>query len=625
MFAKNIRLGSAVVGALLASFSLSRDARAAQPATSDVKKAADAIHLCTQMSVPGPKGAAPLESKWEPGQVLRVRLLGGTDYVRAKVQEYARQWNDFSSVKFLFVESGPAEIRVSFSPGGSWSYVGVNCLNVPRENPTMNFGWLTDASDDAAFSRVVLHEFGHALGLIHEHQNPRAGIPWDQPKVYAYYWQTQGWSQAEVDHNLFRKYDQSTTQFSAFDPYSIMLYSIPAELTLNGYTIGWNRVLSDGDKAFISQIYSTEAADDLSEGDSAEAAADLRETGLEAGRPEVLAPPALVELKEAEAAPMAGAPEPAAAPSAVAAPSAAPETPLDQERRGKLESYIRNQPAVRKAQQLRSDPRIKLLPQQVRGDFLNEFGSLMFAKAIPSHDSLIEESHDLDQEQIEMVDRSFKFRDDVGAFRMGEAVLEAEILEHNKKAAAYGRDLQTWEKDVANHNIAFADYSKRLETHNGEAKVHNDEVRDYAGQCLGRELEPGPYATCYAWHLRLEARAGVLNANKAGLDAEHAQFVQSESALNARKAVLQKRSDDLNARKAFFDDRIVAQEKRRAELQTEEKKLYDWQRLLQPKWDFALGRINAWAALVEKFNARLEKALNEVAPPPPENNSALGK
>ena len=49
----------------------------------------------------------------------------------------------------------------------------------------MNYGWLTPDSDDDELRRVVLHEFGHALGLIHEHQNPEGGIEWNEPAVKA--------------------------------------------------------------------------------------------------------------------------------------------------------------------------------------------------------------------------------------------------------------------------------------------------------------------------------------------------------------------------------------------------------------------------------------------------------
>ena len=48
----------------------------------------------------------------------------------------------------------------------------------------MNYGWLTPESAQDEVRRVVLHEFGHALGLIHEHQNPKGGgIEWNRDAV----------------------------------------------------------------------------------------------------------------------------------------------------------------------------------------------------------------------------------------------------------------------------------------------------------------------------------------------------------------------------------------------------------------------------------------------------------
>lgn len=120
----------------------------------------------------------------------------------------------------------------------------------------MNFGWLTRSLGDDEYSRVVTHEFGHALGCIHEHQNPSSNIPWDKEAVYEYY---QGppnyWTREQVDLNIFTRYGADITQFSEFDPQSIMLYPIPDELTLGDYEVGWNRVLSETDKHFVAALY----------------------------------------------------------------------------------------------------------------------------------------------------------------------------------------------------------------------------------------------------------------------------------------------------------------------------------------------------------------------------------
>lgn len=200
--------------------------------------------------------ALPIGSKWSAGRVLRVKILSGSDKIRNKIRQYASLWTQYANIELDFVDSGDAEIRVRVnSNGSSSSYVGTDNLAIPQNQHTMNFGWLTDSTSDTEFSRVIIHEFGHALGCIHEHQSPDANIPWNVPAVEDYYQKTNGWTKADVATNIFRPYGASTTQFSSFDPYSIMLYAIPASLTTNGYSTGWNTQLSATDKSFIAAAY----------------------------------------------------------------------------------------------------------------------------------------------------------------------------------------------------------------------------------------------------------------------------------------------------------------------------------------------------------------------------------
>jgi hypothetical protein len=190
------------------------------------------------------------------GRELRVSFLDGDPAVQGRIPRFAEVWSEVANITFDFGTDPNAEIRVSFEDSGSWSWIGTQCLAIPANEPTMNYGWLTPATGDDEYSRVVTHEFGHALGCIHEHQNPVAGIPWNKPAVYAYY---QGppnnWSKQDVDTNLFNRYSSTLTQFSSFDPASIMAYPIPAEFTNNQLVIGMNRVLSVMDRAFIAGQY----------------------------------------------------------------------------------------------------------------------------------------------------------------------------------------------------------------------------------------------------------------------------------------------------------------------------------------------------------------------------------
>lgn len=185
--------------------------------------------------------------KWKPGRTLRVRFLEGTRRVQEGVEQFARQWTEHANITFDFVKTGDAEIRIAFKDDGSWSAVGTDALVrklFPKDEATMNYGWLTDDSTDEEFSSVVLHEFGHALGCIHEHQNPAAGIKWNKSAVYSdLAGPPNNWESADVDSNVFEKYRRNSTNFTTYDADSIMVYSFPESWTLDRRSQKDNSVL----------------------------------------------------------------------------------------------------------------------------------------------------------------------------------------------------------------------------------------------------------------------------------------------------------------------------------------------------------------------------------------------
>lgn len=196
--------------------------------------------------------------KWPTGYTLKIAFVDGTPTQRSRVREtLLTGWGPIIGLNFVFVDDpAKADIRVTFLQDGSWSYIGTSATGISKDQPTMCYGWLEDDTSQIEYDRVVLHEFGHAFGYPHEHQHPRAGIPWDRDAVYAYYMAPpNSWSKDDVDHNLFARYSESQTQFGSFDKNSIMLYAIPNSLTLGDYQVGWNTVLSEGDIAFAEWQY----------------------------------------------------------------------------------------------------------------------------------------------------------------------------------------------------------------------------------------------------------------------------------------------------------------------------------------------------------------------------------
>jgi hypothetical protein len=129
---------------------------------------------------------------------------------------------------------------------------------VPKDKPTMNYGWLKSSTPPIELRRVVLHEFGHALGLIHEHQNPAGGIPWNRQAVYkALSGPPNNWDTATIDRNMFDAWaTKDETNFTEVDPKSIMMYPIPKEwVTDPKYAAGLNTDLSTTDRVFIKNQY----------------------------------------------------------------------------------------------------------------------------------------------------------------------------------------------------------------------------------------------------------------------------------------------------------------------------------------------------------------------------------
>ena len=200
--------------------------------------------------------------RWDNGRKIGVRFLDGSPKQRTLTQKYATAWSKFANVIFDFNAGAKAEIRVSFvADPGSWSAVGTDCLlraAFPLTEATMNFGWLRDGTDPTEWRRVVTHEFGHALGAIHEHQNPSGGIKWNLPAVYrTFSGPPNNWSREEIDFNIVQKYSINQLNATKFDIKSIMLYSFPANLIIGGRATPNNTDLSSGDKKFIGQIYPT--------------------------------------------------------------------------------------------------------------------------------------------------------------------------------------------------------------------------------------------------------------------------------------------------------------------------------------------------------------------------------
>lgn len=163
-------------------------------------------------------------------------------------------------LKFKEVNSrDEAEIRIGFERGdGAWSYLGRDILDIGRDQRTMNFGW--DLTRRPQEIDTAVHEIGHTLGFPHEHQNPNAGIVWNEEAVYTTLAGPPNyWPRETTYHNIIRKITPDLVQGSGWDANSIMHYPFEAGLIdlPEEYRQGLSPTpgLSPRDKEWVQKFY----------------------------------------------------------------------------------------------------------------------------------------------------------------------------------------------------------------------------------------------------------------------------------------------------------------------------------------------------------------------------------
>ena len=161
------------------------------------------------------------------------------------------------NLKFEFVETKDlSDIRIKFFSDccSSYSSHGNEAKEIPKDQQTIV---LRNFSVD-----LILNRFGHALGLLYEHRNPKNNtIQWADEKVFNKYYKDKFGYGSEKDLKKYRNdyvslYD-NTQMKTDFDNLSIMMVDIPPELLIEKkeFLPSKNYFLSKKDIEGLNKMY----------------------------------------------------------------------------------------------------------------------------------------------------------------------------------------------------------------------------------------------------------------------------------------------------------------------------------------------------------------------------------
>jgi serralysin len=198
---------------------------------------------------------------WKKGSTINITYKDGSPEIQTEVEKYATEWTKYANINFKFYKTlkdipkkESADIVITFNTQVNTSAVGTDSKYVSKSDASMNLGILTDKNINTRRS-IILHEFGHAIGLEHEHQHKNRTLEFDDSKIIDTCKSRINFTEEMCRMFIIQTIPSNEAYFSQYDLLSIMHYSLHSDFFKTAMEMRANLSLSLTDKVEIAKMY----------------------------------------------------------------------------------------------------------------------------------------------------------------------------------------------------------------------------------------------------------------------------------------------------------------------------------------------------------------------------------
>lgn len=181
------------------------------------------------------RGVAITDKLWPQGSTIKIGFVDMTKEEEKLVKDNINKWAPYVNLKFEFIaDPKNADVRVGVDrdSANGWAFVGTDSKEFSDDPVHVSIG---TKAPKFYVEDTITHEWGHVLGLKHEHQHPYRKL--EQPTF----------------ENTPRLPDNGSITVAPYDKNSIMHYTF--KLDSEGKPVHVDQSISEEDKKFVSSLY----------------------------------------------------------------------------------------------------------------------------------------------------------------------------------------------------------------------------------------------------------------------------------------------------------------------------------------------------------------------------------